>query len=90
MFLTRSLRNVRDDSSWYILKQTDPYGKDQIMKLIEHCRFKNNWDSLSFFNNTLREIIFIDYLLMKRGINIDEKIALVTHKNWFNPNTCTR
>ena len=27
---------------------------DRIMKLIEIYRFKNNWDSLSFFNNSLR------------------------------------
>ena len=37
-----------------------------------------------------RKIIFIDYLLMKRGINMDEKIALGTHSNWFKPNNYKR
>ena len=64
----------------------DPKGHDNIMKLIEHFRVENKWDSLSFFNNILREIIFMDYLLMKKGINMDEKIALGTHSNWFKPN----
>ena len=60
------------------------------MKLIEHCRVENKWDSLSFFNNILREIIFMDYLLMKKVINMDAQIALGTHRNWFKPNNYQR
>ena len=60
------------------------------MNLIEHCRVENKWDSLSFFNNILREIIFMDYLIMKKGINRDEQIELGTHRNWFKPKNYQR
>ena len=59
MFLTRSLRNVIERSDTYfpininrVMRST--CDTDQVMKLIEHCRIKNKWGSLSFFNNTLR------------------------------------
>ena len=90
MFLTRSLRNVIEESSWYIHNpnsmSADVHGKDQVMKLIKHCCIKNNSGSLSFFNNTLRGIIFMDYLLMKRGINMEDNIVRGMHRNWFLPN----
>ena len=86
-FLTSALNCVLSKRGWFIIKRNnvsaDPNGHDKIMKLIEHCRVENKWDSLSFFNNILREIIFMDYLLMKKGINMNEKIALGTHRNWF-------
>ena len=49
---------------------------DQIIKLIELCRFKNKWDSLSFFDNTLREIMRMDYLLVIRRRIIEENRKL--------------
>ena len=56
-FLTNSLRNVIDSSmnfTEYPLNILfDIKGKDQIMKLIEHCRIENNWGSSSFFDNTM-------------------------------------
>ena len=88
------MSNILSDRGWFIIKRNnfaaDPKGHDNIMKLIEHCRVENKWDSLSFSNNILREIIFMDYLLMKKGINMDEKIALGTHRNWFKPNNYKR
>ena len=68
----------------------DPEGHDNIIDLIKQCHVENKWDSLSFFNNILREIIFMDYLFMKKGINMDEQIALGTHRNWFKPNNYQR
>ena len=66
MFLTNFLRNVINSSCNFIENPNhtffDEKGKQQVMKLIEHCRIKNNWGKLSFFDNTLREIIFMDYL----------------------------
>ena len=59
------------------------YDTDQIMKLIEHCRIKNNWGSLSFFDNTLREIVFMDYLLTQRKIIVEDNIMRHRHRNWF-------
>ena len=63
-FLTNSLRNVIEESSNYVLNRksmsADPKGKDEIMKLIEHCRIENNWGSSSFFDNTMSEIVFMD------------------------------
>ena len=58
MFLTRSLRNVIERSDTYypinIKISNAKCNTDQIMKLIEHCCIKNNWGSLSFFDNTIR------------------------------------
>ena len=56
---------------------------DQIMKLIEHCRIKNNWGSLSFFDNTLREIVFMDYLLTQRKIIVEDNINRVWENDWL-------
>ena len=56
------------------------------MKLIEHCRIENNWGSLSFFDNTLREIVFMDYLLTQRRLIVEYNIAPQRHCNWFKPN----
>ena len=64
----------------------DPKGKDQVMKLIEHCCIKNKWGSLSFFNGTLREIIFMDYLLMKIRRIVEDNIALRMHMYQFRTN----
>ena len=64
MFLTRSLRNVIERLDTYypmnINRVMAICDTDQIMKLIEHCRIKYDWGSLSFFDNTLREIVFVD------------------------------
>ena len=53
IFLTRSLRNVIERSDTYypinIKISMAICDTDQIMKIIEHCRIKNNWRSLSFF-----------------------------------------
>ena len=58
MFLTSSLKSVIEESKTYfpinINGVMGTCDTDQIMKLIEHYRTKNNRDSLSFFNNTLR------------------------------------
>ena len=51
----------------------------QIMKLIDIYRFINNWGKLSFFDNTLREIMLMDYLLVMRIRNIEENIELGTY-----------
>ena len=87
MFLTRSLRNVIERSDTYypmnINGGTGICETDQIMKLIEHCRIKNNWGSLSFFDNTLREIVFMDYLLTQRKIIVEDNIMRHRHRNWF-------
>ena len=64
----------------------DPKGKDQIMKLIEHCRIENNWGSSSFFDNTMREIVFMDYLLTQRRLIVEYNIATKRHCIWFKPN----
>ena len=54
MFSTCSLRNVIERSDTYfpmnINRVMGTCDKDQIMKLIEHCRIKNNWGTLSFFD----------------------------------------
>ena len=73
-FLTSALSCVLSNRAWFNRNNwaADPEGHDNIMKRIEHCRVENKWDSLSFFNNILREIIFMDYLLMKKGINMGE------------------
>ena len=55
----------------------------QIMKLIDIYRFLNNWGKLSFFDNTLREIMLMDYLLVMRIRNIEENIELGTYKKWL-------
>ena len=87
MFLTRSLRNVIERSDTYypmnINGGTGICETDQIMKLIEHCRIKNNWGSLSFFDNTLREIVFMDYLLTQRQIIVGDNIMRHRNRNWF-------
>ena len=57
------------------------------MKLIEHCCIENNWGSLSFFDNTLREIVFMDYLLtQRRRINMKDNILRGRLENWFRTN----
>ena len=70
MFLTRSLRNVIERSDTYypinIKISMAICDTDQIMKLIEHCCIENNLGSLSFFDNTLRKIVFMDYLLTQK------------------------
>ena len=57
-FLTRSLRSILENLKTYfpisingVMGTCDTY---QLMKLIELCCIENNWDSLSFFDNTLR------------------------------------
>ena len=76
--LTNSLRNVIDSSmnfTEYPLNMLfDIKGKDQIMKLIEPCRIENNWGSSSFFDNTMREIVFMNYLLTQRKIIVEDNI----------------
>ena len=93
MFLTNSLRNVIDSSmnfTEYPLHMLfDIKGKDQIMKLIEHCRIENNWGISSFFDNTLREILFMDYLLTQRRRIVEYNIATHMHCNWFTTNVYT-
>ena len=70
MFLTCALRNVIDSSINFVENSDDKIfdinGKNKILKLIEHCRIENNWGSLSFFENTLKEIMFMDYLFTQR------------------------
>ena len=87
MFLTNSLRNVIEESRWYVRNPSsmsaDPKGKDQIMKLIEHCCIENNWGSSSFFDNILREIVFIDYLLTQRRIIVEDNTLRGMYSNWF-------
>ena len=56
---------------------------DQIMKLIEHYRIENNWGSSSFFDNTMREIVFMDYLLTQRKIIVEDNINRGGLKDWF-------
>ena len=56
---------------------------DQIMKLIEYCCIENNLGSLSFFDNTLREIVFMDYLLTQRKIIVEDNIMRGRLKDWF-------
>ena len=65
----------------------DRNGKDQIMKLIEHCRIENNWCSLSFFENTLKEIMFMDYLLTQRRVYVATRND---YKNWFTTSVYKR
>ena len=57
--------------------------KHQITKLIELCSFKHNRGKLSFFYYNLREITFMDYLLVIRRMNINENRKLGMHKKWF-------
>ena len=91
-FLTSALRFVLKQRGWFNRNSitADPEGQDNIMRLIKQCRAENKWDSLSFSNNILREIIFMDYLIMKKGINMHEQIELGTHRNWFKPNNYKR
>ena len=56
------------------------------MKLIEHYRIENKWGSSSFFDNTMREIVFMDYLLTQRRLIVEYNIATKRHYNWFKPN----
>ena len=91
-FLTSALSCVLKKRGWFNRNSitADPEGQDNILDLIKQCRVENKWDSLSFFNNILREIIFMDYLIMKKGINMHEQIELGTHRNWFKPNNYKR
>ena len=50
------------------------------MKLIEHCRIENNWGSLSFFENTLKEIMLMDFLLTQRRSYVASRN---NHENWY-------
>ena len=90
MFLTCSLRNVIERSDTYFPMNINGVmgtcDKDQIMKLIEHCRIKNNWGSLSFFDNTLREIVFMDYLLTQRRRIVEDNTMRGMLENWFRTN----
>ena len=78
MFLTHSLRNVKERSdTYYPININGLMGicdTDQIMNLIQHCRIKNNWGSLSFFDNTLRIFLLMDYLLTQRKIIVEDNI----------------
>ena len=78
MLLTHSLRNVIERSDTYYpinIKISNVIcDTNLIMKLIEHCCIENNWGSLSFFDNTLREIVFMDYLLTQRKIIVEDNI----------------
>jgi len=56
------------------------------MKLIEHCRIENNWGSSSFFDNTMREIVFMGYLLTQIRLIVEDNIVTHRHCNWFKPN----
>ena len=89
MFLTHSLKNVIEISDTYYpmsIKISNAIcDTDQIMKLIEHCCIKNNWCSLSFFDNTLREIVFMDYLLTQRKIIVEDNIMRGRLKDWLRP-----
>ena len=64
----------------------DIKGKDQIMKLIEHCRIENNWGSSSIFDNTMREIVFMDYLLTQRRRIVNDCMLRHRWENWFKTN----
>ena len=57
----------------------------QILKLIEHCLIKNNLGGLYFFDNTLREIVFMDYVLTLRKIFVEDNIMRGRLRNWFLP-----
>ena len=89
-FLTNTLRNVINSSvnfkEYPLTMFFDIKGKDEMMKLIEHCRIENNWGSSSFFDNTMREIVFMDYLLTQRRLIVEYNIATRRHCNWFNLN----
>ena len=52
----------------------------------EHCCIKYNWGSLSFFDNTLREIVFMYYLLTQRRRIVQDNIMRHRLKNWFRTN----
>ena len=90
MFLTTSLKNGIEESSCYVLHPNsmseDPKVKNQTMKLIEHCRIENNGSSSSFFDNTLREIVLMDYLLTQRRRIIEDNIMRGSLRNWFTTN----
>ena len=90
MFLTRSMRNLIERSDMYFPMNINGVigtcDTDQIMKIIEHCRIENNWGSLSFFDNTLREIVLMDYLLMKRRRIVENNILRRRLENWFRTN----
>ena len=90
IFLTNSLRNVIYSSMNFTTNPLhmffDTKGKDQIMKLIEHCRIENRWDSSSFFDNTMREIVFMDYLLTQRSRIVEYNIATHMHLNLVTSN----
>jgi len=81
MFLTRSLRSVLENPTMFIynLMRMSMYvqGNDQIMKIIEHCRIKNNWGILSFFNNTMRGIVFMDYQLENRRMVMEQTLTYI-------------
>ena len=52
---------------------------------------ENNWGSSSFFDNTMREIVFMNYLLTQRNIILEYNIATYniatkSYCNWFKPN----
>ena len=55
------------------------------MKLIEHCCIENNWGSSSFFDNTMREIVFMDYLLTQRRLIVEYNISIRKFDKWFTP-----
>ena len=58
MFLAYYLRSIIEESDMYVLTPGSMSAilkiRAQIIKLIEHFRIENNWDSLSFFDNNLR------------------------------------
>ena len=98
-FLTNTLRNVINSSSNFRGYPNNMFfdikGKDEIMKLIEHCRIKNHWGTSSFFDNTMREIVFMNYLLTQRNIIVEYNIATHNispqrHCNWFKPTSVSR
>ena len=91
MFLTFALRSVIDSLMRFTENPDhlffDRNHKDQIMKLIEHCRIENNWGSSFFFENTLKEMMFMDYLLMHRR----SYVALQhRYENWFKTSVYKR
>ena len=47
---------------------------------------ENDWGSSSFFDNTMREIVFMDYLLMQRRLIVEYNIAIHAFEDWFTPN----
>ena len=81
MFLTRSFRNVIERSDTYfpinINGVMGTFDTNKLIKLIEHCCNKNNWGSLSFFDNTLREIIFIDCLITQTRRIVEDLIIAI-------------